>query len=101
MDVKANLPRVEAVLAKFRDMEFETQETKLGDVTIKPSVRHKMKQELQAALLEDLNDGISGDICNTIINDDGMMMVVENVVEGFFTIELGCKFKNLDYEPLY
>jgi hypothetical protein len=34
-----------------------------------------------------------------VITADGIMIVAENDIEGFFTIQLDTKFKNLDYDP--
>lgn len=97
----ANLPRTKAVLESFRTLNLEAQENKTGDVTIKPSLRRKMKKELQQAILEDFNAAFGEELCTSIVNDDGLMMVVEHEDEGFITIEANFKFKNLDYEPLY
>lgn len=96
----ANLPHVSAVLAHFKAMEFNSQENKVGNVTIQQSTRRKMKQELMEAVKADFNEGIANELCETIENDDGMMMVIQQDVEGFITVEVDLKFKNLDYDPL-
>ena len=96
----AKLPHVSAVLAHFKSMEFNSQENKIGSVTIQQSTRRKMKQELMEAVKADFNEGIANELCETIENDDGMMMVIQQDIEGFITVEVDLKFKNLDYDPL-
>ena len=58
-----------------------------------------MKQELVEALKADLNDVLRFDLAEAVVNDDGLILVCQNDVEGFFTIQLDSKLKNLSYDP--
>jgi hypothetical protein len=58
-----------------------------------------MKEAFQEALTADLNDLLNVDLGEAVITADGIMIVAENDSEGYFTIQLDTKFKNLDYDP--
>ena len=97
----ASFPHLTKVFEGIRSMEFDTQEDKVGNVTIKPSTRRQMKKDIVAAFVADCGEAFDADLCNVVVNDDGIMMIVEQEIEGFITIQVDFKVKNLDYEPLY
>ena len=91
--------RVNQFLAYYKTQELPILESAVGDTLIKPGYRKKMKEAFQEALTADLNDLLNVDLGEAVITADGIMIVAENDSEGYFTIQLDTKFKNLDYDP--
>lgn len=101
METKANLPHLTQVFSEIQSMEFETQEDKVGNVTIKPSVRRQMKRDIVSAFISDCREAFDANLCDLTLNDDGLMLIIDQETEGFITVQVDFKIKNLDYEPLY
>jgi hypothetical protein len=91
--------RVNEFLQYYKEQELPILESTVGDTLIKPAYRKKMKEAFQEALTADLNDVMNRELGEAVITADGIMIVAENDIEGFFTIQLDTKFKNLDYDP--
>ena len=91
--------RVNAFLKHYKTQELPILESAVGDTLIKPGYRKKMKEAFQEALTQDLNDLLNVDLGEAVITADGIMIVAANDDEGYFTIQLDTKFKNLDYDP--
>jgi hypothetical protein len=91
--------RVNKFLAYYKTQELPILESAVGGTLIKPGYRKKMKEAFQEALTADLNDLLNVDLGEAVITADGIMIVAENDSEGYFTIQLDTKFKNLDYDP--
>ena len=90
--------RVNKVLEHYKSEELPVLENALGDTLIRPTYRKQMKKDFQKALIADLNDLIRVDLGEAVMTQDGMMIVVQNDFEGYFTIQVDTKFKNLDYD---
>lgn len=87
-----------AVLKKYREETLPVMENAVGDLLIKPSYRKIMKKEIQKAWILDLREELDPDIVEIILNNDGIMLVCQNDIEGCYTIENMIKIKNIDYD---
>lgn len=94
-----NMEHLNAVLAKYRKMELPVMENSIGALLIKPTFRKKMKQEIQEAWIEDLKAELDPEVVEILLNADGIMIICQNDIEGFYTIENMVKIKNIDYDP--
>lgn len=84
-------------LAELENAALETNKTASGHITIKQSLRNKLRKQLEAEFYDFLQDN---DICcwQTL---DGIIIPVENknLEDNDICIELKMSIKALDYDP--
>lgn len=93
------LAQVNQFLNTYKAVELPILQNTVGDTLIKPDVRKHMKEAFQTALVEDLNNLLDPVAAEAVVTADGIIVVAENDIEGFYCIQLDTKFKNLDYDP--
>ena len=86
-------------LRVYKSVELPILQNTVGDTLIKPDVRKQMKEAFQAALVADLQTLLDPEVAEVVVTSEGIIVVAENDVEGFYSIQLDTKFKNLDYDP--
>ncbi len=86
------------VVSELKAVDLPTKESTLGDLMIAPSFRRKMKGALLNGFVNDLVKMV-GEDGEVVKNSDGLMIVAENDDQGFYTIQVDFKIKNLDYDP--
>lgn len=97
--MSGGLENLNNFLRVYKSVELPILQNTVGDTLIKPDVRKQMKEAFQAALVADLQALLDPEVAEVVVTSEGIIVVAENDVEGFYSIQLDTKFKNLDYDP--